>query len=400
MESLIYPLKFFLEKKPLSKLRQYVKDTKVQVPVFAFDVNKNGSKLFLIGGAFNFASYYLHMNNERSFYEVLEYDRPLKLYFDIEFQLPSACNMNICVEKINSALQSLLNRPLSYLELDSSTATKASRHLVYNCLVSNMRQMKLLVNAVIKDLTESNVGSPYLTEIKDFGIDSAVYTKARCFRILGSSKYGRHVPLKLIKNGVIQESLCREHLLQSLISVYRFHDTPIDYNDITELYFDSVTVNEIATFRHSEIISFGIARAKKHSWVFHSPVVARKKQRVMKLEDNANVESEVIPKDTVAMVNRIKETYIKSRFPEAYIHPIYDSLNKNTLSFSLKGIKCKCSNRIHKNNRMFLNLDIQYIGVHFVPAYFVCTDVDCKGNNIWRTDSYNLYSYLVNQSTL
>lgn len=390
MNKLVHGLKFFEGKKPLIQLRQHIRkyENAGRVPVFAYDVNQNGTKLFCLSGAYNFASYYSKMKHKKHFYEVLEHNIPLKLYFDIEFEMPSKCKIETCISIICEQVNKMLQREVKYVELDSSSDTKASRHLIFNCLFCDRENMKSFVNELINILRERYEGTEYVFDGSVCGIDNCVYTPARCFRLLGSSKYGKSRVLKLVRDGKILEGYTRRDLMESLISVYLLDDDDIVHDRITALYYDESTIDEVQRFKRSEIIEYKTTR----------PTLKRKCE---------NKTFEHVDIDVSTMVSNIKKTLINDHYPEALKYETYETVStckhkrQTTLSISFKGIQCNNTRRVHKNNRVFLNIDITYIDHDWAPGFFVCTDEVCKADkkHIW-SNIENYICYINDSNTI
>jgi hypothetical protein len=139
----------------------------------------------------------------RHWYEVIREGAPCHLYFDCEFV---RCPENAAVDgpAATAALLDLVRARLSgiadveaAIELDSSTDTKFSRHLIVRlagavfCDNSTVGQF---VRALVSDAA-TNPSSP-LFVISEQGtrrsiVDLAVYSRHRQFRIVGSCKFGK-----------------------------------------------------------------------------------------------------------------------------------------------------------------------------------------------------------------
>lgn len=182
--------------------------------VFSYQDHMNGQRRFLVSTYKEFWQRYKRMDSKvRHHYEVIQEGLPCHLYFDLEF------NKRDNAEKdgdemvdllISVILEALLEKYSIHgseewvVELDSSTEEKFSRHLIIR-----------IPKAAFKD--NSHVGA-FVTEIcsriscskeedrrfeklfvlKDSAVqcylfvDTAVYSRNRCFRLALSSKAGKN----------------------------------------------------------------------------------------------------------------------------------------------------------------------------------------------------------------
>ena len=141
---------------------------------------------------------------EKHYYEVIPWDKPCKLYFDLEFLLQHNpdCDGSVMTE----ALINIVNKHLhtafsctSFLEdvliLESSTETKFSIHLIFQkAIFSSNGHCGAFVKHLIASLSEEEKTQ---FEVKDHEenktnfIDLSVYSRNRNFRLYLSTKYGK-----------------------------------------------------------------------------------------------------------------------------------------------------------------------------------------------------------------
>jgi len=147
---------------------------------------------------------------QRHLYEVIAEDAPAKLYIDAEFI--KAHNLQVDGEAVSHAVRSLILSRLSsdagvttaavapIVELDSSTADKWSRHIIFcGAIFENNAVMGEFVRdavavAMQDEASPLAVCSPRGT--RQCVIDLGVYTRNRHFRMLGSCKFGRTATLQ------------------------------------------------------------------------------------------------------------------------------------------------------------------------------------------------------------
>ncbi|KAK9811730.1 hypothetical protein WJX72_009209 [[Myrmecia] bisecta] len=149
---------------------------------------------------------------DRHYYEVIKEGSPCHLYFDLEYA--TACNADVdgdaLVEKLLCMVSQRLKQEWGFdmqpdwvVELDSSSATKFSRHLTIRipghafpnnhaigCLVS-----QLLASSEAMQLMVRKGGADEAAHTFTSFVDSAVYTKNRHFRIIWNSKGGKTATL-------------------------------------------------------------------------------------------------------------------------------------------------------------------------------------------------------------
>ncbi|CAN0891818.1 DNA-directed primase/polymerase protein, partial [Linum grandiflorum] len=186
------------------------------VRVFSYQDHIHGQRRFLVSTYHEFWKRYQNMDSKfRHHYEVIQEGLPCHLYFDLEFNKKDNVGKNgdEMVYLLISVIFESLNEKYSIegsddwiVELDSSTTEKFSRHLILR-----------IPKAAFKD--NSHVGS-FVSEVcsrisrlkpkderyntlyirKDSNsteppthlfIDTAVYTRNRCFRLALSSKAGK-----------------------------------------------------------------------------------------------------------------------------------------------------------------------------------------------------------------
>ncbi|KAL6508411.1 hypothetical protein OROHE_021953 [Orobanche hederae] len=184
--------------------------------VFSYQDHMNGQRRFLVSTYKEFWQRYKQMNSKlRHHYEVIQEGLPCHLYFDLEFNKREnpGRNGDEMVDLLINVIFDLLLEKYSIqgtedfiVELDSSTQEKFSRHLIirlpktafkdnshvgafiaevcsriHSCREKDENYEKLLVS---KD--SNAAGSPY-----QLFVDTAVYSRNRCFRLAFSSKAGK-----------------------------------------------------------------------------------------------------------------------------------------------------------------------------------------------------------------
>jgi uncharacterized membrane protein len=119
-------------------------------------------------------------------YEIILSEKQ-KVYFDIDITDPNVCGSDVLNDVIRSCMIVLKNNDQQielsdFLVFSSHTENKISYHIVLNhhCVFDN-NQNRYIADKTLNEMMIEN--QKYL--------DISVYTSMRCFRLLGSSKYGK-----------------------------------------------------------------------------------------------------------------------------------------------------------------------------------------------------------------
>lgn len=199
--------------------------------IWAMEVDTNGRRLFTAASYFAFWRFYarlLRRNMPMHYYEVIRERNASRLYFDLEYQ--KEFNPNIDGEQMVNALIDTVRelsgenvRCENFVQLDSTTDKKFSRHLIFptiafhdNAQVGNFAK-RVVDTICAKDEKLMNV---YKSdhEFVPF-VDLSVYSRNRCFRLAGSSKYGRTAALHPVNgNGEIsKKGISKDLFMLSLV---------------------------------------------------------------------------------------------------------------------------------------------------------------------------------------
>ncbi|PWA93033.1 DNA primase [Artemisia annua] len=195
---------------------KYAKDH-VGVRIFSYQDHVSGQRRFLVSTYKEFWRRYKNMNCKfRHHYEVIQEGMPCHLYFDLEFNIKENAEKNgdemvdLLILIIFEALlekYSIEGDTNWIVELDSSTKDKFSRHLVI-CLPGIAFKDNTHVGAFVTEICsrihsarERDKRFEQLFISKDSSsadvpchlfIDTAVYSRNRCFRLHLSSKAGKN----------------------------------------------------------------------------------------------------------------------------------------------------------------------------------------------------------------
>ena len=180
------------------------------------------------------------------YYEVITDGNPCWLYFDLEFN--QTANPAVSPEDVMPHFYRCLDAyfikvfgcpcaPAAVLELDSSSPEKFSKHVIVKTLRDG-RRLAFAHNGVLKRLVEDFVSGLrdrttdrrgedtanlfFYKALHDDNpgsclVDTSVYSRNRCFRLLWSSKFGQDRPLRLTRGWAVwQPTFCQ--FLESLVS--------------------------------------------------------------------------------------------------------------------------------------------------------------------------------------
>ncbi|KAJ0967846.1 hypothetical protein J5N97_024763 [Dioscorea zingiberensis] len=213
-----------------------------QVKIFCYQDHLSSQRRYLVSTYDEFWRRYTVMDPKlRHHYEVIQEGLPCHLYFDLEFdkKVNPGRNVDEMVDiLISFTLSTLFNKYCIQgsedwvLELDSSTEEKFSRHLIVripNTAFKDNSHVGVFISEVCANISSLRGNDPQVDKLyikKDSSctssetqlfLDSAVYTRNRCFRLVLSSKAGKKsflLPTKRFKcKGLSQKQLFMDSLI-------------------------------------------------------------------------------------------------------------------------------------------------------------------------------------------
>lgn len=181
--------------------------------VWAYEIDQSGRRRFIVASTSSFWRWYrtvLRRQAPLHVYEVIREGKPCRLYFDLEFRRTDsetrALNGRLLTDSVVATTAQLLEdcygvtearRAANCVVLNSTTDDKFSVHLIFpdivfenNCLAGEF------VSVMVDRL-------PEICRKLSF-VDTSVYTKNRCFRLIASSKFGR-------SSRLLPDDLCAKH---------------------------------------------------------------------------------------------------------------------------------------------------------------------------------------------
>ena len=144
--------------------------------IWAHCLNQDGAKTFF---AKTCDAMWDHMQNRpRHFSEVVQ-DAPCHLFFDLDEGDVHATWKRI--QPLIDAFLNMLELTYHHVLLDASTETKGSLHVI-------TRASKFVLASPVQ-------GKQFVQQLESIhnvslGLDTSIYTRNRCFRMLGNTKYG------------------------------------------------------------------------------------------------------------------------------------------------------------------------------------------------------------------
>lgn len=199
--------------------------------LWSFEIDNRGRRRYTAAsfhGFWRFYSRLLRRGGLPHYYEVVRLRHACKLYFDLEFQLPvnsdaKAEHMVQAVVDASAELAgiSVSRTGMSLVELDSSTNVKFSRHIIFqNIAFCENVQAGQFARRVVELIATRNASLVMVNKEDNEKVpfvDLGVYTMHRCFRIVGSSKFGKTKVLLPIGQSDDNVCISKEVFMRSLL---------------------------------------------------------------------------------------------------------------------------------------------------------------------------------------
>ncbi|XP_062149691.1 uncharacterized protein LOC133858274 [Alnus glutinosa] len=353
----------------------------VHVRVFSYQDHFNGQRRFLVSTYKEFWKRYKNMDSKyRHHYEVIQEGLPCHLYLDLEFnkRVNPENNGDEMVDLLISViLEALLDiysiqGNLEWIvELDSSTEEKFSRHLIIripktafkdnlhagafvaeicsrilSTRTSDQRFEKLLVK---KDSSSTESSSQLF-------VDTAVYSRNRCFHLALSSKAGK--TSVLLSTGRFKcEDMCEEDMFMASLICNMDVDCEkllvckMDLDCVKTLHFDTEVNHNFGTYCSASqefALSAGTSDLTTTYFLGKSPFPALDKF----VESIASIGT---------VLGKIRSLYWFSEYGL-----IVYSMSRNRY--------CERIGRQHKSNHVMYIVDLRR-----AVYYQKCHDPDCRG---------------------
>lgn len=358
---------------------------------WAFEIDGKGRRRFITASYQAFWRVYsriLRKNMRTHFYEVIREQHAAKLYLDLEFVRD--CNADAdgdammravvagCLREAREVASSddgehregAEREDGQVMVLDSTTEKKFSRHVIFQRLAfHNNVQMGDFVRRVVDRIARGAERGLVMVHAKDGQevsfVDVGVYTRNRCFRLVGSSKFGKTA--RLLLAGTRTDRVC--------VSQRDF-----DRSLVCSVSDDALLLGTGNLFlRHGTTLQHGGGGALQHVRIYDG---------LNPPNDGGNVTSS-------HSVGRTEGSYFERRyawespFPKVDeyvlsivqpcggdIHGVTILSQSNTVMYAIKGSYKFCANigRHHKSNNVILVADLTQRCM-----FQRCFDPDCRG---------------------
>lgn len=314
------------------------------LPVFSRDCGTGGEKTFFACGYVHFVNTMYRKPYMRNVYEVLQWDKPTKLYFDFDKYDDGTTNYG------RDQFETLVTRFVAHVLadikdrwdyafdphvtiMDASTDHKMSKHVIFNLYLTDMETVKNYYDFLVGSFSFSDPDEAKI-------IDDAVYTRNRSFRLLYSSKFGKTNKLRI--DGETTE-YNPEDVIRSMIQA----KCPDHYKGP----YRSLTSGQVHFFNAGS----GRKRARRRSGA-------------------CSPGTYVPPSDLPEGV----QEYIKS------MGGVLRSGRQDDdkfLSFIVGGLHCPWAERVHKSNNTFFTINMDS-GM----SWCRCADSDCSNMQYLKTN--------------
>ncbi|CAK8671218.1 unnamed protein product [Clavelina lepadiformis] len=406
--------------------------------VFSFEIDNSrpGARRYVVASLEEFWSYYIQMaQGKRHFYELIQSGALCHLYFDLEFDktLNKTKNTESMIQMwVTYTCKCLYNEfkvscsRRNVVELDSTTETKFSQHLIWhvpNAAFKNNLEAGNFVKKICCDLlsylklkndASSNVDAiakHWITSLdladdlsnllvtsssgeKQLFVDQSVYSNNRNFRLFHSSKKGKIRELELSEKCQfpfepvnIRTTCCMHHMMHT--SHHMHHMTsPSKTKKLNggltqcrdELIFFSSFITNV--FNRDDLTILEMPEHNKKSNAYVLPY--KNSQLVSGISHNIEYDESCIPEDNDTDVP-FKELHafvtdlIKQFNSDAFVRMQRYFPTTKTISYEITGTRyCGNIGREHKSNGILYvaNLKTMY-------CYQKCHDYECRN---YRSD--------------
>lgn len=363
------------------KALKFAKSRGSGLKTFVFHSGGVGTRLFLVAHPKEFwLRDQLKEPSQRCAYEVIPEFTPCKLYLDLEYDKQLNPNSNgtemvkIFVKLILTRLKqlySLTAGPNMVLNLDSTTSTKFSRHLIFQnpiCSYAN----NYVVGMIVKDVCDKircwneELSQEFGVDAEDVGklfvlnrhgkkvifCDESVYTKNRHFRMYRSTKPLKNAPLVLSQDN----TFC----------------PPITDTEMKEEY---IFLSSLITYLEPFVIEVAPYEYECPAGMVCRPLPS--------YSQGPGGVCDKLP-SPFPDVDRFAISEMEAEGIRSWVH---FSSNNCIIYDSRRSAFCGNVGRVHKSNKSMLVVNMsQY---HF---YRKCHDPDCRG---YQSEAKALPSYLV-----
>jgi hypothetical protein len=193
------------------------------LPVFSRDCGTGGEKAFFACGYEHFVYNLYRRPYMRHVYEVLQWDRPTKVYFDFDRYVAADEDYAEVRAKFDGLVKGFVahvskdiverwnyETAPEVVTMEASTEKKLSVHVVFQFYLSGVGNMKDYYNFLVSTYTFESTEDASI-------VDDGVYTRNRSFRLLYSSKYGKTNALRIVNQD--DDEYSPRDVIRSMIQV-------------------------------------------------------------------------------------------------------------------------------------------------------------------------------------
>lgn len=300
-----------------------------KLPVFSKDTSDDGSKTFFACGYEYFCNVMYRREYMRHVYEVLQMDRPTKIYFDFDQKRDDYETEERFLESFNQFMNSAVDalgehfgipvNELVCVVMDASNEKKLSKHVVVQLALESVAAVGECVAWL-------------LTKCACPSLDTGVYTRNRSFRLLYSRKYGDNTTPLLI-NGITTYD--PEHVFMSMIQAL-----------VPEHYTGGQFKNE------PHVLPVRQFRAPT------APCFKRSRSR----DGLTYVSNDSIPPGLLSYVNDMGGA----------VRSASENIENGFMSMIVSGIYCPYSRSVHKSNNTYFTVSKKNM-----IGWWTCSDPEC-----------------------
>eukprot|EP01084_Bolivina_argentea_P100339 180182_1 len=406
----------FSKQQPAIDLYNQLKPNNNDIKIFSKEINSHGTRSYSVVDCRHFYRKYKQMSTkDLCWYEVILLSETAKLYLDVEFDktVNKNINGNTLLNILCAYIRKYIYKTLSIqickkniIDLDSTTASKYSRHLIIifpDNIFENNTQAGIFVKNMMHYISQTADKSlKQMLNLKDkYGkphkfVDPSVYSKNRCFRLIGSSKY-KYIqifqPIPLKWTAPIESST-------------------LSFDAEYQLFIDTLITGELSNLKKQIIklpmnkIHPNMLHLKQYNSRTHQiSINTNNKQMqtaykcvhkyITKIANSWHPNNIDVNRETLTMILKpkyksngyIANTIVKTNRYGAAIN-IYYTVNDNRFCLNI--------GREHKQNRIKFRVDCTE-----KKMYQCCFDIDCKngfGSQISLDLPDKLFDFVFNAS--
>jgi len=226
-----------------SKLNDALKNKSDTDILIAHDIPNSKCKTYYLLESYNhLKKICLSPSKNTHYYEIIPEHETVNLFLDVE-SITDEPDITLIIETIIQNFISIYGIfDIKYFILNSSTSTKYSYHIIFRIFKDNKP-------FYFKDITElKKFIHMNIEDYKKLFIDTNVYNKNRCFRMIYNSKYEKNIKLECIGYDVCGNILVNDSNVLDTLVVYKSRDKN-NVNILPEIDISSNINNQLVSFK-------------------------------------------------------------------------------------------------------------------------------------------------------